>query len=187
MPLATVAALTGRRCQAIGLTTFRPPYTPVTFGAFAGPSARRCSPPCAGRRSPRPARCWRMSAPGSARGVSPSTAKPSHAAVGRECLAVRNDVGMLDASTLGKIEVVGPDAAMFLSRLYTGDFTRLAPGRCRYAVLLGRGWFHPRRWYCRAPRRRSFPCHHHDRRRRLRAAPHGRLSSNRVRRRCACG
>ena len=50
-------------------------------------------------------------------------------------------VGMLDASTLGKIEVAGPDAAVFLSRLYTGDFTRLAPGRCRYAVLLGEDGF----------------------------------------------
>ena len=48
---------------------------------------------------------------------------------------------MLDASTLGKIEVVGPDAATFLSRIYTGDFTKLAPGRCRYAVLLGEDGF----------------------------------------------
>ena len=48
---------------------------------------------------------------------------------------------MLDASTLGKIEVVGPDAAIFLSRIYTGDFTALAPGRCRYAVLLGEDGF----------------------------------------------
>ena len=62
-------------------------------------------------------------------------------AVIRECLTVRNDVGMLDASTLGKIEVVGPDAAVFLSRLYTGDFSTLAPGRCRYAVLLGEDGF----------------------------------------------
>ena len=63
------------------------------------------------------------------------------AAVARECLAVRNDVGMLDASTLGKIEVVGPDAAAFLTRVYTGDFTALPVGRCRYAVLLGEDGF----------------------------------------------
>jgi sarcosine oxidase subunit alpha len=44
---------------------------------------------------------------------------------------------MFDASTLGKIEVAGPDAEVFLNRIYTGDFTRLAPGRCRYAVLTG--------------------------------------------------
>src|SRR5208337_3695064 len=58
-----------------------------------------------------------------------------------ECRAVRNDLGMLDASTLGKIEVVGPDAAEFLNRMYTGDFTRLAPGRCKYSVLLGEDGF----------------------------------------------
>ena len=82
-----------------------------------------------------------MSAPGNAPVAFPATAKRSTAAVIRECLAVRNDVGMLDASTLGKIEVVGPDAAAFLSRIYTGDFTSLAPGRCRYAVLLGEDGF----------------------------------------------
>ena len=64
-----------------------------------------------------------------------------HAAVARECRAVRNDVGIFDATTLGKIEVVGPDAAEFLNRIYTGNFTRLAPGRCRYAVLLSEAGF----------------------------------------------
>ena len=63
------------------------------------------------------------------------------AAVARESLAVRTQAGMLDASTLGKIEIAGPDAATFLTRIYTGDFTRLAPGRCRYAVLLGEAGF----------------------------------------------
>ena len=48
-------------------------------------------------------------------------------AVARECRAVRKAVGMFDATTLGKIEVVGPDAAEFLDRLYTGSFARLAP------------------------------------------------------------
>ena len=59
-----------------------------------------------------------------------------HAAVARECKAVRAQVGILDASTLGKIEVVGPDAAEFLNRIYTNAFTRLAPGRCRYGLML---------------------------------------------------
>ena len=48
---------------------------------------------------------------------------------------------MFDATTLGKIEVVGPDAAEFLDRMYTGSFTRLAPGRCRYGVLLNEAGF----------------------------------------------
>ncbi len=139
--VATVAALTAQPIQAIGLTTFRPPYTPVTFGALAGAFRAALFAPV--RRSP-------IAAPGAvledvgnwkrAR-CFPLDGETIAAAVIRECLAVRNDVGMLDASTLGKIEVAGPDAAVFLSRLYTGDFTRLAPGRCRYAVLLGEDGF----------------------------------------------
>jgi sarcosine oxidase subunit alpha len=64
-----------------------------------------------------------------------------HAAVARECCAVRSGAGIFDASTLGKIEVVGPDAAAFLDRMYTGSFTTLRPGRCRYAVMLNEAGF----------------------------------------------
>jgi sarcosine oxidase subunit alpha len=78
------------------------------------------------------------------RGRRPAEARPllslagedMHAAVVRECMAVRRRVGLLDASTLGKIEVVGPDAAEFLDRIYTNDFARLQPGRCRYGLML---------------------------------------------------
>ena len=59
-----------------------------------------------------------------------------HLAVARECRAVRAACGIFDASTLGKIEVVGPDAATFLSRMYVNDFASLAVGRCRYGILL---------------------------------------------------
>jgi sarcosine oxidase subunit alpha len=139
--MATVAALTGQAMETVGLTTFRPPYTPVTFGALAGPFrgalfAPVRLPPIATTGAVlenvgtwKRARCFR------------NGSETIAAAVARECLAVRNAVGMLDASTLGKIEVVGPDAAMFLSRIYTGDFTGLAPGRCRYAVLAGEDGF----------------------------------------------
>ena len=67
----------------------------------------------------------------------PRQGETIEAAVARECLAVRNDAGIFDASTLGKIEVVGPDAVTFLNRIYTADFSKLVPGRCRYAILLG--------------------------------------------------
>ena len=139
--LTMVAALTGRSVPSVGQTTFRPPYTPVTFGAFAGVSrgplfAPVRLPPIATPDAVledvgtwKRARCF------------PLANETIDAAVRRECLAVRNDVGMLDASTLGKIEVVGPDAAAFLSRIYTGDFTNLPSGRCRYAVLLGEDGF----------------------------------------------
>ena len=59
-----------------------------------------------------------------------------HAAVARECRAVRSKVGLFDASTLGKIEVVGPDAAEFVNRMYTNPFAKLATGQLRYGVML---------------------------------------------------
>jgi sarcosine oxidase subunit alpha len=133
----SLAALTGQALETVGLTTFRPPYTPVTFGAFAGPVrgtllAPVRLPPIATHGAPlEDVGTWKR-----ARSF-PRTGETIDAAVARECLAVRNDVGILDASTLGKIEVAGRDAAAFLSRIYTGDFTSLAQGRCRYAVLLG--------------------------------------------------
>ena len=139
--VATVAALTGQPIEAIGLTTFRPPYTPVTFGALAGRLPRRAvrpGPTAADRHARRGAGGRRHL---EARALFSPRRRNDRGRRARECLAVRNDVGMLDASTLGKIEVVGPDAAVFLSRIYTGDFTRLAPGRCRYAVLLGEDGF----------------------------------------------
>ena len=59
-----------------------------------------------------------------------------HAAVARECRAARSACGIFDASTLGKIEVVGPDAVTFMNRLYVNAWNSLAVGRCRYGVLL---------------------------------------------------
>ena len=82
---------------------------------------RRCT---TGRCSRAP--CSRMSANGSGRGISRVPGKDMHAAVDRECRTVRAGVGMFDASTLGKIEVVGPDAATFLSRMYVNGFATLA-------------------------------------------------------------
>ena len=59
-----------------------------------------------------------------------------HAAVDRECVTVRKAAGLFDASTLGKIEVVGPDAAKFMELLYTNPWEKLEPGRCRYGIML---------------------------------------------------
>ena len=59
-----------------------------------------------------------------------------HAAVARECLATRQSVGIFDATTLGKIEVVGKDAAEFMNRMYTNAWTKLEPGRLRYGIML---------------------------------------------------
>ena len=147
--LATVAGLLGATMPEVGLTTFRPPYTPVTFGSLAGASRGalfdpvRC-PPMHGWAVAHGAVFEDVGTWKRARffpAISPLGREDMHAAVARECLAVRRSVGVFDASTLGKIEVVGPDAGAFLDRLYTGTFSRLAVGRCRYGVLLGEDGF----------------------------------------------
>ena len=143
--LAMVADLTDRPVPQVGHTTFRMPYTPVTFGALAGAARGDLFEPV--RRTP--IHDWAAAHGAVFENVGtwqrarwfPRSGEDMHRAVARECRAVRNAVGMFDATTLGKIEVVGPDAAEFLDRLYTGSFTRLAPGRCRYGVLLNEAGF----------------------------------------------
>ena len=138
---AAMAVLTGQDIGAVGVTSFRPPYTPVTFGALAGASRGalyapvRLPPVAAEGAVTEDVGTWRRAR------CFPVANETTAAAVVRECAAVRGDVGIFDASTLGKIEVVGRDAGVFLSRMYTGDFSALAPGRCRYAVLLGEDGF----------------------------------------------
>ncbi len=143
--LAVVAGLTDRTVPQMGHTTFRMPYTPVTFGALAGTARGDLFEPV--RRTP--IHDWAVAHGAIFENVGtwqrarwfPRDGEDMRAAVARECRAVRNAVGMFDATTLGKIEVVGPDAAEFLDRLYTGNFSRLAPGRCRYGVLLNEAGF----------------------------------------------
>ena len=143
--LAVVAAALHRTMPQVGHTTFRMPYTPVTFGALAGTARGALFEPV--RRTP--IHDWAATHGALFENVGtwqraryfPLDGEAMHAAVARECRTVRNAVGMLDATTLGKIEVFGPDAAEFLNRLYTGSFASLAPGRCRYGVLLNEAGF----------------------------------------------
>ena len=100
----------------------------------------------------------------------PQAGEDMHAAVARECRAVRNAVGIFDASTLGKIEVVGPDAAEFLNRMYTNAWTKLEPGRCRYGIMLNEAGFVMDDGVVARLAPGPLPCHHHDRRRAARAA-----------------
>ncbi len=143
--LAIAAAVQDKSIPEVGLTTFRPPYTPVTFGAFAGPARDDAFDPI--RRTP--IHDW-----AAARGAAfedvglwkrachfPREGETMREAVARECLTVRAAVGLFDASTLGKIEVVGPDAAVFLERMYVNGFQKLAVGRCRYGVMLTESGF----------------------------------------------
>jgi sarcosine oxidase subunit alpha len=123
----------------VGLTTFRAPYTPTTFGAFAGISRGDLFDPV----RTTPTHPWAKAQGAVFENVAlwkraryfPLAGEDMHAAVARECLAVRNACGIFDASTLGKIEVVGADAAEFMNRLYVNSWSGLAPGRARYGIL----------------------------------------------------
>ena len=138
--LGIVAGALGREPPEVGLTTFRMPYTPVSFGAFAGMARGELFDPV--RRTPMYA--WAAAQQAVFEDVGlwkraryfPRAGEDLHAAVARECRAVRSACGIFDASTLGKIEVVGPDAVEFMNRLYVNSWSSLAPGRCRYGVLL---------------------------------------------------
>jgi sarcosine oxidase subunit alpha len=124
----------------IGLTSFRPPYTPQTFGAIAGHAKGDLFQPL--RKSPidgwaeENGAVFELVAQWRRARYFPKAGEDMHAAVNRECVAVRGSLGIFDASTLGKIEVVGPDAAEFLNRMYTNPWKALEPGRCRYGLLL---------------------------------------------------
>ncbi len=124
----------------IGLTSFRPPYTPQTFGALAGHAKGALFQPL--RKTPidrwaeANGAVFEMVAQWRRARYFPKKGEDMPTAVARECLSVRNAVGMFDASTLGKIEVVGADAAEFLNRMYTNPWKALEPGRCRYGLLL---------------------------------------------------
>ncbi|MFG5120014.1 sarcosine oxidase subunit alpha family protein [Methylorubrum sp. POS3] len=138
--LGIVAGQLDKPLPAVGTTTFRPPYTPVTFGALVGPARHALFDPI----RTTPIHGWAQSHGATFENVAlwrrawyfPKPGENLHAAVARECKAVREHVGIFDASTLGKIEVVGPDAAEFMNRMYVNPWAKLANGRCRYGLML---------------------------------------------------
>ncbi|WP_420394588.1 sarcosine oxidase subunit alpha family protein [Acuticoccus sp.] len=139
--LVIAADALGVNPPEVGLTTFRPPYTPTTFATLAGirrgatfdPERRTVIDPWAEARGAvfEPVGQWRRAR------HFPRDGETMDEAVARECRTTRAAAGLFDASTLGKIEVVGPDAAEFLNRMYTNPLLKLGVGRCRYALLLG--------------------------------------------------
>ncbi len=140
MAWAYLSEATGKTIPEIGVTTFRPPYTPFSFGAIAGSLTGELFLPI--RRTPifewhkargatfEPIGQWRRAYTYTGRG------EDKQRSINREILCVRNKVGLLDASTLGKIEIKGPDAAEFLDRMYTNMFSNLKVGRCRYGLMM---------------------------------------------------
>jgi sarcosine oxidase subunit alpha len=137
--LAIVAQDVSSPIPRVGLTTFRAPYTPTTFGTFAGISRGDLFDPV----RTTPTHPWAEAQGAVFENVGlwkraryfPRAGEGLQAAVARECRAVRNACGIFDASTLGKIEVVGADAAEFMNRLYVNSWSGLAPGRARYGIL----------------------------------------------------
>ncbi len=138
--LALMGSLTGRTPKEVGTTKFRPPYTPVRFGALAGPEVGPLYKPL--RRLP--AYDWHT-----AQGALmeeygdwvrptayPASGETWEAAAQREARAARETAALFDGSPLGKIEIAGPDAGAFLDRVYVGTASTLRPGRARYGIML---------------------------------------------------
>jgi sarcosine oxidase subunit alpha len=138
--LALMAQVTGKTIPETGTTRFRPPYTPVAIGALAGPHRGKHFKPT--RLTP--THDW-----AAARGAVfietglwlraqyfPKPGEDWLAATTREVNAVRSAAGICDVTTLGKIDIQGPDAAKFLDRVYANMFSTLPIGRARYGLML---------------------------------------------------
>ncbi|MFD9123084.1 sarcosine oxidase subunit alpha family protein [Streptomyces bottropensis] len=134
-----VAELLGVDVSALGTTTFRPPYTPVSFATLAGRDRGALHDPIRTTAL----HTWHVEHGALFENVGqwkrpwyyPRDGEDMESAVLRECAAARDGVAFMDASTLGKIDVQGPDAAVFLDRLYTNMMSTLKVGMIRYGVM----------------------------------------------------
>lgn len=139
--IGAVAAMQGRAPGEVGTTTFRPPYTPVEFGAIA---AKRPGPqvflyrrtPMTGWHEAAGAVMYEAGARWRRPGYYPKPGEAMQVAIDRECLAVREGVGIYDGTPLGKFEIKGPDATRFLDLLTTNAWGDLEIGHGRYGMML---------------------------------------------------
>ncbi|MGB7269979.1 MAG: sarcosine oxidase subunit alpha family protein [Albidovulum sp.] len=143
--LAVLSDALSQGIPATGTTTFRPPYTPISIGAIAGEARGEIFQPL--RRTPmhewhdkngadwEPVGLWRRPY------AYVQAGETVHDAVNREINNTRQNLGLLDASTLGKIIVKGPDAGKFLDMLYTGVMSTLPIGKCRYGLMCSENGF----------------------------------------------
>ena len=138
--LAILATLIDTQIPSVGTTTFRPPYAPVTLGALAGPETGPHFDPVresaihdwhvkAGARLINAA-LWRRPM------LYPRAGESDLDATNREALTVRQSAGVVDVSTLGRIDIQGRDAAAFLERVYVNRWRNLAIGKARYGLML---------------------------------------------------
>jgi len=137
--LAILSDALGQPIPATGTTTFRPPYTPISMGAIAGEATGDLFQPL--RQTPihpwgeahgahwEPVGQWRRAYAYLRAGETVGDA------VNREVVNTRNALGLLDASTLGKLVVRGPDAGKFLDMMYTNMMSTLPVGKCRYGLM----------------------------------------------------
>ncbi|WP_299329521.1 2Fe-2S iron-sulfur cluster-binding protein [Parasphingopyxis sp.] len=138
--LSVLADAIGRKPGEIGTTTFRPPYVPLDFAAIAG--THRGADFMPARKVPTHDRQAEAGAifddygPWTRPAVLARKGETEAVAINREVRAVRNSVGIMDYSSLGKIELIGPDAAHFLNRLAATNLETLKVGRCRYNLML---------------------------------------------------
>ncbi|WP_420863818.1 sarcosine oxidase subunit alpha family protein [Algirhabdus cladophorae] len=143
--LAVLSDALGADIPQVGTTTFRPPYTPISMASIAGEARDEIFQPL--RRTPihswheeqnaffEPVGHWRRPY------CYPQNGESHAEAVTREINATRGSLGLLDASTLGKIIVKGPDAGKFLDMLYTNMMSTLKVGRCRYGLMCSENGF----------------------------------------------
>ena len=138
--LGIVAETTNTKMGDLGTTTFRPPYTPLTFGAIVGRNVNQFFDII--RRTP--IHSWHKKNNAKFEDVGqwkrawyyPIDNESMFDAVQRESKAARTKAGILDASTLGKIDIQGSDTSEFLNRVYTNAWNKLAIGKCRYGLML---------------------------------------------------
>ena len=138
--LGIVAETVGVKMGELGTTTFRPPFTPLTFGVIVGRNVGEFFDIT--RKTPMHE--WHVQQNAKFENVGqwkrawyyPKKNENMHQAVQRESKAVRDGAGILDASTLGKIDIQGTDASEFLNRVYTNAWSKLEIGKCRYGLML---------------------------------------------------
>lgn len=138
--LTAMAGIRGMAIPEVGTTTFRPPYTPLSFGSIVGHDRRELFL----QKRKTAIHPWHEANGAVFEDVGdwkrpfyfPRAGETMDAAVQRECRSARTSVGMVDASTLGKIDIRGKDAGRLLNMVYTNAWDSLKPGRCRYGVML---------------------------------------------------